>query len=90
MVTGALVFGNSRPKCGLIVEVKDYTRSGDLLEDIWKLVVRDNEDSRIPARIERNMIRLASPAKPFTRAGKDTIVRSLTLNQYKGEINAMY
>jgi hypothetical protein len=33
MVTGALVFGNSRRKCGLIVEVKDHALKKELLEE---------------------------------------------------------
>lgn len=90
MVTGALVFGNSRTKCGLLVEVKDTTREKELLEEVWELMIKENEDSRIPARIERDMIRLASPGKPFQRAGKGTIVRSLTLNDYREEIKSMY
>jgi acyl-coenzyme A synthetase/AMP-(fatty) acid ligase len=90
MVTGALVFGNSRTKCGLLVEVKDHAHQKELLEAIWGLVVKENEDSRIPARIEQEMIRLASPAKPFVRAGKGTIVRSLTLEEYREEIKSMY
>jgi hypothetical protein len=85
MVTGAIIFGNSRPKCGLIIEVK-----APGMEDIWDLMMKENEDSRIPARIDRRMIRLASPAKPFIRADKGTIVRLLTLEVYKEEIEAMY
>lgn len=60
------------------------------LEDIWELMVKENEDSRIPVRIERDMIRFATPAKLFVYAGKGTIVRSLTLNEYEEEIEAMY
>jgi hypothetical protein len=53
-------------------------------------MVKKNEDSRIPARIEKDMIRLASPAKPFIRADEGTIVRSLMLEEYKEEIESMY
>jgi hypothetical protein len=84
--TGVLVFGNSRLKCELIVEAKDHGRNKVWLEEVWELVAKDNEESRITARIEKNMAGLAVHTKPFIRAGKGTIVRSLTLKECEEEI----
>lgn len=84
------MFGNSRTKCGLNIELKDSAANEEIWEGIWELVVNDNENSRIPARIERDMIRLESLTKPFVRAGRGTVVRSLTLKDYEEEIEVMY
>lgn len=41
-------------------------------------------------RVERGLVMLADPAKPFVRAGKGTVVRGATERAYEAEVGEMY
>jgi acyl-coenzyme A synthetase/AMP-(fatty) acid ligase len=87
-VSGAIVFGNGRVRCGMIVETKDH----DMIvpEAVWDMVQKENENMPEHARIDRHMILLAKKEKPFVRAGKGTVVRSQSLKEYEAEIEGLY
>lgn len=87
-VLGAVVFGNGRLKCGLIVEMKE--RHDTVPEFVLDMVERENKSLPEHAKIERGMILIAKHEKPFVRAGKGTIVRAQTLKEYDAEIEEMY
>ncbi|OBT62463.1 hypothetical protein VE03_08625 [Pseudogymnoascus sp. 23342-1-I1] len=88
---GALVFGRGHTKCGILLEAKDPKITADaLIEEI--LPVLDSTNALVPehARIPRGFIVVGTPEKPFQRASKGTIVRSLTTRDYESEIEGMY
>ena len=84
LLSGALITGVKREKVTLLVETKDFRP--DLVEKIWPIVEQANEKNGSHGRIDKNMIIVAGRDKPFRRAGKGTIVRSLTKQDYIGEI----
>ncbi|KAI1824128.1 hypothetical protein F4861DRAFT_277511 [Xylaria intraflava] len=90
---GAFIIGNSRRQAALLVEPKeplDEAGRRSLLEELWPLVSKSN--SLIPGqgRIQQGRILCGLPEKPFTRTGKGTIVRKLTEEAYKAEIDLLY
>ncbi|KAF2802537.1 uncharacterized protein BDZ99DRAFT_576899 [Mytilinidion resinicola] len=92
LLAGALIVGQGRPQPTLMVEPNTNARvvRERILELIWPLV---NEANRLVSghgRIFRSKILVASLEKPFIRASKGTIVRGLTEQLYKMEIDSLY
>ncbi|KAI0202879.1 hypothetical protein F4808DRAFT_458586 [Astrocystis sublimbata] len=90
---GAFVIGNSRRQAALLIESKtalDLPKRQSLIEDLWPLVSESNGLIAGPGRIQKGRILCSLPAKPFTRTGKGTIVRKLTEEAYKEEIEQLY
>ena len=90
-VSGALLVGQGRPRIALLVELQAHHNLGDEpIEEIWPFVARLSASMPDYGRVARSMIMVATPDKPFTRAGKGTVVRKLTLAKYENEINALF
>jgi acyl-coenzyme A synthetase/AMP-(fatty) acid ligase len=87
-ISGAVVFGNGRLKCGLIVEVFDG--HNQVSELVLEVVEKENGNLPAHARIERGMVMSWTKEKPFVRAGKGTIVRAQTLREHETEIEELY
>lgn len=88
---GALVFGRGHTKCGILLEPKDPQITADaLIEEVWP--VFDSTNALVPehARIHRDFILVSTLEKPFQRASKGTVVRSLTTGDYESEIESVY
>ena len=91
MLAGALVVGRGKHQAALLVEPQDYTIDKEiLLKEIWPQVEQANTASPAQGRIIHSYMLVANSEKPFTRAGKGTIVRKLTEKQYSAEIEALY
>lgn len=91
MLAGALVTGQGRRQAALLVEPKSHTIDKEtLLNDIWPQVEQANSIAPAQGRIVRSKMLVASPEKPFTRAGKGTVVRKITEKTYASEIQALY
>lgn len=90
-VAGALVVGQGQFQPALIVEPsKAGVHQKDLTEQIWSKLVQVNKDSVAHGRIAKDMIILASPEKPFLRAGKGSIQRRMTVDMFQPEIEQLY
>ena len=91
---GALVVGSERFQAGLILEPNVNPKSEEeeksLLDSVWPLVERVNEETVAHGRISRDLMTISNPQKPFLRAGKGTIQRALTIKLYEDEINKLY
>lgn len=91
---GAMVVGAQRFQAGAIVEPKAFPETEDdkkaLLDRVWILVERANEETVQHGRISRDMLVLSNPTKPFLRAGKGTIQRAMTVKLYEEDINKIY
>lgn len=90
---GAFVIGNGRRQAALLVEPKeslDDSGRQSLLEELWPRIVDANELIPGQGRIQKSKFLCSLPNKPFTRTGKGTIVRKLTEEAYKYEIERLY
>lgn len=94
LLKGAIVVGSERFHAGLIVEPHVYPQTEEekreVLDSVWPLVEKANEETVQHGRIGRDMLVLSNPDKPFLRAGKGTIQRALTVKLYADEIKHMY
>ncbi|KAK7994340.1 thioester reductase domain-containing protein [Apiospora marii] len=93
-VKGVLVVGAMRFQPALILEPVTQPKSDEerhrLLESVWARVEQANKQSVAHGRIDRDHIMVASPDKPFLRAGKGTIQRAVTVKLYKDEVDRLY
>ena len=67
-----------------------YEDREKLIDKIWPSVVEANRESVAHGYIDRHYVMLATPDKPFFKAGKGSIQRPLTVNLYKEEIDQLY
>ena len=91
LLLGALVVGQGRVRASLLVEAKPIVQGEErasLVDTIWPSVEEANNLIPGHGRISRSNIIVAD--KPFTRAGKGTVVRKLTEQTFKSEIDALY
>lgn len=93
-IKGALVVGTQKFQAGLILEPVKNPKTEEekraLLDSVWPLVEKANEETVAHGRIARDMLALSNPEKPFLRAGKGTIQRAMTVKLYEDEIKKMY
>ncbi|KAF3065896.1 Carboxylic acid reductase [Daldinia childiae] len=93
-IKGALVVGSDHFQAGLLLEPvinpKNDQEAEQLLESVWPYVAKANIVTATYGQIARQFIALASPDKPFHRAGKGTVQRAATLKLYKEEIDKLY
>lgn len=89
-VKGALVVGQGRFQSGLILELNTAKDPEAFLEEIWPYVERANENMAAHGRVWKSKIAIANPKKPFHRAPKGNIMRRMTNELYKDEIEALY
>jgi len=90
---GVFVIGNRRRQAALLVEPKeplDEPGRKALLQELWPLIVEANAFVPGQGRIQQSRLLCGLPEKPFTRTGKGTIVRRLTEEAYKEEIDRLY
>lgn len=95
-LSGALVVGSQRFQPALLIE--PVAGSGPmttadqaaLIEHIWPSVEEANRAAPAHARVEKSLILVTSPDRPFIRAGKGTIQRPGSLAQYTEEIDKLY
>jgi thioester reductase-like protein len=91
LLAGALVVGQGRVRASLLVEPKPTVQGEErasLIDAIWPRVEEANHLVPGHGRISRSNIIVAE--KPFTRAGKGTVVRKLTEQTFKPDIEALY
>ncbi|KAK9791671.1 hypothetical protein SCARD494_07460 [Seiridium cardinale] len=93
-VKSALVVGANRFQPAVIIEPAthplDIQEREKFLEDIWPMIDAANKETVAHGRIDRGLVALSDPSKPFFRAGKGTVQRPATAKLYESEINEMY
>lgn len=94
-VMGAIVIGNDRIQCALLVEPKEelHDEAGRVafLDERWPGIEESNKFLPKAARITRNKTICALPEKPFARTGKGTFIRKVTEEEaYKNSIEILY
>jgi acyl-CoA synthetase (AMP-forming)/AMP-acid ligase II len=89
-LNAALVIGEGKGFCGLLIEPKSFGEEEALVENIWEAVEGINKDLPVHARVHREAIVVVKKGKPFVRAGKGTVVRGQTVELYREEIEDIY
>ena len=91
LLSGAIVVGLAKFQPALIVEIRDGIELSieSVIEDIWPTVQQANAQAPGHARIIQSMIAVTT-IKRFERAAKGTIIRRLTAEKFKLEIDALY
>ncbi|KAI0159794.1 hypothetical protein GGR57DRAFT_437983 [Xylariaceae sp. FL1272] len=84
---GALVIGNGRPQAALLLEPSVFNGN---LETFWPQVEQSNALNPGQGRIHCGMVIVGSADEPFVRTGKGTIIRRLTEDVYRSEIEILY
>ncbi|KAH7336688.1 hypothetical protein BKA65DRAFT_563960 [Rhexocercosporidium sp. MPI-PUGE-AT-0058] len=98
-IMGALIVGQAWFSPAAIIELTPEVASklqtaeqkASYVEtEIWKVVIEANKHAPAHGQLERDMIILSGPTKPFGRAGKGTILRPSTIANYQPEIEELY
>jgi long-subunit acyl-CoA synthetase (AMP-forming) len=90
LLNAALVIGEGKGVCGLLVEPKSWEEEEGLIEGIWEAVEEINKDLPVHARAHREVVVVAKRERPFVRVGKGTVVRGQTVELYREEIEDVY
>ncbi|KAF9870587.1 hypothetical protein CkaCkLH20_11893 [Colletotrichum karsti] len=92
LVKGALVTGTARFQAALVMEPVEglAMTSSEFIEKVWDTVENANMVGPAHGRIFRSKITMATPEKPFIRAGKGTVIRGRTTKLYAAELDALY
>ena len=106
LVRSAIVGGQGRKKPFLILELvaSKAVRSSsepsestlgaeaenDMIERIWPVVEKGNEQCSEYVRLEKRLTLLTQPTKPFVRTSKESVLRRESLALYGEEIEVLY
>ena len=93
-VRSVLVVGQARFQTALLVEAREPSLRNkseeEFIDDLWPIVQKANAQCDTHARVSKDLILLATPEKPFLRAGKGTVQRRLTVDFYEDAIDELY
>lgn len=93
-VNQAIVVGHGRFRAALFIDPVVAPESDDeaqaLINRIWPLIERLNEETVAHGRIAKHMVRLCDPTKPVPYSSKGSIQRGKFLKQYACETDALY
>lgn len=88
---GALVVGTGRFQPALVIVPKVHPADAEaIIEEIWPIVQRANQEAAVHGRISRGKPILTTPDKPFIRAGKGSVTRPKSTALYADEIGALF
>ncbi|KAI0024502.1 hypothetical protein F4780DRAFT_775883 [Xylariomycetidae sp. FL0641] len=95
LLSGAFVVGNGRNQAALLVEPSQplggEADEQKLREELWPFVQEAN--ALVPGQgriLDKGRILIASRAKPLARSSKNTVIRRLSEEAYKEEIERLY
>ncbi|XDG01089.1 hypothetical protein ABKA04_000704 [Annulohypoxylon sp. FPYF3050] len=85
-LSGAIVIGAQRFQAALLLDPTTTAHlttaeQAALIEKVWPSVEEANKDTPAHARVEKSLILVVPPEKPFIRAGKGTIQRASSIAQ---------
>ncbi|TCD62141.1 hypothetical protein EIP91_007293 [Steccherinum ochraceum] len=98
MVSSAIMFGRGQSQPGVVIELmaghtidpKDEKAVIDMRNQLWPHIEEANKRAPAFARLFKETIIIADPAKPFTRAAKGTAIRKVVIRAYEQEIDDLY
>ncbi|KAL9017855.1 MAG: hypothetical protein Q9185_004803 [Variospora sp. 1 TL-2023] len=86
-VRAVLMAGTGRFQPALLVERASDHAS---ISDLWPLINEANQMYQLGARVAQSHVLFTNPQQPMRRAGKGTVQRGPTLEQYKDELDELY
>ncbi|KAB8225904.1 hypothetical protein BDV33DRAFT_187225 [Aspergillus novoparasiticus] len=93
-VFSAQVVGSKQFHAALMIEPVQYPKNEDerqhFLDDVWPTIEKANAETVAHGRISRDYVFLADPQRPFPRAGKGTIQRSMMEKLYAADIEGFF
>ncbi|KAL8917524.1 MAG: hypothetical protein Q9172_005812 [Xanthocarpia lactea] len=94
-VRAVLMAGTGRFQPALLIErTNDQAFSAvsdqELSSELWPLIKEANQTYQLGARVAQSHILFTDPQQPMRRAGKGTVQRGPTLEQYKDELDKLY
>ncbi|KAI8953037.1 hypothetical protein F4801DRAFT_588641 [Xylaria longipes] len=75
---------------GVLVVGMTTADQAALIEHVWPSVEEANRAAPVHARVEKSLILVTSPDRPFIRSRKDTIQRQSSLARYTEDIDKLY
>ena len=94
-VRAALVTGQGRFEAALLIEPmhssdSSASQKAELIERLWPTIKEANRRCPAHARISKSHILFTKPDKPMSRAGKGTVQRRFTIENYSDELENLY
>ena len=94
-IRSALVIGQGRFEASLLVEPFQLgplstNDRAQLIEKLWPIIQEANSQCPAHARISKSHVLVTTPEKPMSRAGKGTVQRRFTIENYSVELDALY
>jgi thioester reductase-like protein len=94
-VKGAIIVGEHQFMPSLLIELQDsFHGSGEerfeMIDMIWPVVDEANQKAPRFCRIPKSLIYFVPTKKPFSRAGKGTIQRQVTVRTFSNELRELY
>jgi len=93
LVKEAVVFGNGRPKLGLIVFASEDARdmsANNVVGKIWPTVEDMNSQGPPYTRVSKDMIIVRSCGEVYPRTDKQNVIRPQIYNKYEAIISEIY
>ncbi|KAI0085165.1 hypothetical protein BDY19DRAFT_909277 [Irpex rosettiformis] len=98
LVAGAIMFGREKMQPGVLIEphpshVIKPDNEAELIEyrnKVWPVIAEANAIAPTFAKIYKEMILVADPAKPFPRAPKGTVIRKQAMALYTEAVENLY
>lgn len=94
-VRSSLVIGQGRFEASLLVEPcqsdpMSINDRAQWIEKLWPIIQKANSRCPAHARVSKSHVLFTTPAKPMSRAGKGTVQRRFTIENYSAELDALY
>ena len=94
-VSAVLMAGQNRFEVSLLIESvisleASAEARAELIEELWPTIQDANCQQPAHSRISKTHILFTTPEKPMLRAGKGTVQRRLTIEDYTSELDALY
>ncbi|CAK7213836.1 putative NRPS-like protein biosynthetic cluster [Sporothrix eucalyptigena] len=93
LVRGSVIVGTGRFQAALVIEPMEPLgdkNENDFIDELWPTIEKANTVGPSHGRIFRSKVLVASPDKPFVRAGKGTVIRGRTTRLFEDEVDALY
>ena len=94
-ISAVLMAGKNRFEASLLIEPAIQLEASakaraELIEELWPTIQEANCQQPAYSRISKTHILFTAPEKPMLRAGKGTVQRRLTIENYASELDALY
>ncbi|OKL63405.1 hypothetical protein UA08_01778 [Talaromyces atroroseus] len=95
-VQSALFVGEYRFLPSLLIELRDgYAVNNEeetraMVDTLWGTISKANLEAPRFSRVPKSLVYILSPAESFSRSGKMTVQRQITVSKFAAQIDALY